>query len=87
MGNLMLRFTRVTIKCVTDEYIDYTDAHGSNYFAFICKETLSKKDYEIYMRRFRDAIIANSKVNLVIERKAGPYNKKQLMDYVIMAEF
>lgn len=83
----LFRHTKVTLTVLTDEYIDFRDNYGNAYFAFICKKDLGEKDYEIYMRRFRNAMIEDRKVNLVLERKAGPYNKKQLMDYVIMAEF
>jgi len=89
MGNLIRRIVKATLRNLSDEYIDFIH-DGHVYFAFIDKDELNNIDkdhYDIIISKFRLALINDTKVNLILERKAGKYNKKQLMDYVIKAEF
>lgn len=89
MGYVITRVFKVVLTVVSDTYIDYKKdpEKRDSYFAYIDKKDFKKDHYENLMKKLRQAIRYNTPINLVLERRPGPFNKKQLMDYVIEAEF
>lgn len=89
MGYLLSRIYKVVLISVSDTYIDFKKNQDDKraYFAYVKKSDFKKDHYENLMKKLRQAIRYNTPLNLVLERRPGPFNKKQLMDYVVEAEF
>jgi len=94
MGYPIERVNKAYLKVVTDTYIDYKKRPNTQqfnnqqfYFAMIDPKDYDKEHFKNLMSKLRRAIKGNRPVNLILERREGKPNKKQKMDYLVLAEF
>ena len=83
------RVDRAYLIHVSDDYIDYKKNPDEKqcYFAHLDRSNYGTQEFKDFIYKLRKALINGTNVDLILERKPGLFNKKQLMDYVIMAYF
>ena len=82
------RIDKAWIIVVSETYIDYKKDPGSKdfFFAVIDKADFPI-DYDNLMHQLRFALKHGKEVDLILERRPGSPNGKQMMDYLVHALF
>jgi len=82
------RLHKVTIVSLSDSYIDYKLKEDDQHFYYAQIDPKEHgKNIKTLLTKLRNAILRNRKVNLVLERRPGKGNPRQLVDYLVEAEF
>jgi len=83
------RVYKVSLITVSDSYIDYKkDVMDKQfYFAYIDRKDFTEEQYADLILKLSNSLKRDRKLNLVLERRPGIDNPKQMIDFVIKAEF